>query len=140
MRFILSVIFLVLVTGYCNAQSLNLSGSWQLDWGRTYDSMSQDEKDRFNAMPEETRTRISSGFGSRNFNFNSSGAVSIEWAGRNGSASESGTWSLSGTTLTITVGSVSRSYTLSGDSSGLTLQMNASSNAVFSSLVLVKQP
>jgi LPS O-antigen subunit length determinant protein (WzzB/FepE family) len=135
---LIAILFFCMIASPGFAQTVDLTGTWNLAWTPTVNAMSATESTRFNNLPADVRTRIENSFSSRVYSFSSDGTMTATWT-NNQAQSETGTWNLSGNTLTLTVNNAPRTYTLQLQGSQLTLTMNDTAGGLFSTLVLIRQ-
>lgn len=139
MKSLILSITLLLLSLVSAAQSME--GTWHLDWNETLAAMSTEEYARFTGLPAETKTRMEATFSNREFSFSTTGAIEVNFAINGTAHAETGTWSLEGQVLTITINNQPRVYDVVWVSSeAITLGMQGgAAGALFSKLYLRKQ-
>lgn len=118
---------------------IEITGEWKVDWTLTYEAMTQDEKNRFNALSEEMKTKISGSFSTRIYNFSSDGSLTVQWTGLKGASAESGSWSSENNILTIVINNTPKAYLVSISNDVLTMTMNREyAQAAVTNLIMTK--
>jgi len=121
-------------------QTVDVLGKWKADWSLIYGGMTSAEKGKFDALPEPAKTRVRNSFSSRSYEFKVNNTVEISWQSNVGSKVVTGTWNMSGTSLTITTNGSAKSYTVTGQANIVNLAVpETSPGSIISTLVLIKQ-
>lgn len=131
---------LLLMTLSASAQQNPIIGTWQLDLAQTIGLMESSTKQKFDNLDQNVRTRMEVSMSGRVFSFASNGNVTINWQAQGNAITSSGTWHLTGETLSLTMdGDVQQfTYELTAGSH-LTLH-NTTPSGLFSNLYLTWQP
>jgi hypothetical protein len=131
---------LLLAATALRAQQNSFTGTWQLDLEETIGLMEPATRQKFDALDPGARSRAEVSMTGRTFLFNSNGTVTVNWKAQGHPRTSSGTWAVSGDTLSITIDGEVQQYTYEVAARRHLILRNATQLGFFTNLYLTWQP